>query len=283
MIIPYLMMSYAQGWNPAFLTSPPKLWLDDQSPLTLVSGAVSAWGDRSGNGWNVSQATAANRPVVGAGLNGRRTILFDGVNDILDSGANGRNIFRNTTYGYMLTVVKKTAADGVPTNRAVCSVPRGGATPGVRAAQYLGITSMAVNTQAAGGRRLDGDAFGSASNGAAGAGTWYMRLDHYRWNDRQIDMHIDGQLSASGTGLWTAGGATSNTDSGAGIAVGASLTAATFSAEAWADVDLACVLMGNAAAALSTGEIDKLFGWAAWQYGLQASLPVGHPYKNSPP
>lgn len=278
-----LLMSYAQGWNPSLLTAVPRLWLDDSSPMTLASGAVSVWGDRSGNAWDVSQTTAANRPApVSGGLNGRRTVLFDGVNDVLQTTATAAfGLFQNRTYGYMFSVVKKTAADGSAINRIVASVGRGGASPGVRAAQYMGISSMAANTLAVGGRRLDTDSFGSASNGVASAATWYMRLDHFRWADRQIDMHIDGQLAASGTSLWTAAGSTSNTASVGPIGIGASYSGASFVAEAFADIELACVLMGNAT--LSTDDIDRVFGWAAWRYGLQGSLPGGHPYKNSPP
>ena len=108
-----------------------------------------------------------------------------------------------------------------------------------------------------------------------------MRLDYMRWGDRQVDNHLDGQLVASASSLWTGAGATSNTSAGAAIAIGASLTGSGFSANAWADIDLACNLQGSGT--LSAGEVDRLFGWAAWQYGLQSSLPVGHPYKNAPP
>jgi len=34
---------------------------------------------------------------------------------------------------------------------------------------------------------------------------------------------------------------------------------------------------------LSTNDRQRLEGYLAWKWGLVASLPVGHPYKNSPP
>nr|WP_146219536.1 hypothetical protein [Pseudomonas sp. RW407] len=278
-----LLMSYAQGWNPSLLTAVPRLWLDDSSPMTLASGAVSVWGDRSGNAWDVSQTTAANRPTpVSGGLNGRRTVLFDGVNDVLQTTATAAfGLFQNRTYGYMFSVVKKTAADGSAINRIIASVSRGGSTPGIRAAQYIGIDVGGANVHAGGGRRLDTDSFGYAADGAASAGTWYMRLDYFRWADRQVDSYLDGQLIASGTSLWTGAGATSNTISTGPIGIGGAFSSSGFSAAAWADVEIACSLMGNSQ--LSTDDVDRLFGWAAWRYGLQSSLPSGHPYKNSPP
>jgi hypothetical protein len=35
--------------------------------------------------------------------------------------------------------------------------------------------------------------------------------------------------------------------------------------------------------ALVQADIDKLFGWAAWAYGLVSLLPAGHPYKSARP
>ena len=35
--------------------------------------------------------------------------------------------------------------------------------------------------------------------------------------------------------------------------------------------------------ALSDTDIDKINGYLAWKWGLQANLPAGHPYKNSAP
>ena len=95
-------------WTPGMLAAAPKLWLDDESALTMSSGAVSAWADRSGLGMHLSQATAASQPTVSPDLlNGKRMLRFDGSNDYLGatstlSGA----LFRNTGYGYILMVMK---------------------------------------------------------------------------------------------------------------------------------------------------------------------------------
>jgi hypothetical protein len=35
--------------------------------------------------------------------------------------------------------------------------------------------------------------------------------------------------------------------------------------------------------ALTTLDRQKVEGYLAWKWGLQANLPVGHPYKNAPP
>jgi hypothetical protein len=57
----------------------PTLWLDasDETTITESGGAVSQWDDKSGNGYNVVQATAANQPTTGTRtLNSLNTIEF---------------------------------------------------------------------------------------------------------------------------------------------------------------------------------------------------------------
>lgn len=59
-------------------------WFDAGTGVTLTSGAVSNWTDRSTVG-NASQGTAGNRPTVStATLNYNDALRFDGVNDFLN-------------------------------------------------------------------------------------------------------------------------------------------------------------------------------------------------------
>jgi hypothetical protein len=72
------------GWSRAVAHSPAtidglQVWLDasDTATLTVESGAVSEWRDKSGNGFHARQAVAALRPLLkGDGLNGRPTVAF---------------------------------------------------------------------------------------------------------------------------------------------------------------------------------------------------------------
>lgn len=65
------------------------LWLDGTDPngngiLPANNGAVGTWTDKSGRGNNATQATGANQPAFKTvGVNGRPSVLFDGVNDQL--------------------------------------------------------------------------------------------------------------------------------------------------------------------------------------------------------
>ena len=77
------------NWDPSRITT--ALWLDaaDASTVTTVSGAVSKWNDKSGNGRNASQATAGNRPTyTSAAQNNLNVLTLDGSNDSLALAAN---------------------------------------------------------------------------------------------------------------------------------------------------------------------------------------------------
>jgi hypothetical protein len=79
-----------------------KLWLDasDTSSITSSAGAVSAWNDKSGNGYNFAQATATNKPTTGTrSKNGLNVIDFDGTNDFMQNTAAASvfNFMHNTT------------------------------------------------------------------------------------------------------------------------------------------------------------------------------------------
>jgi len=71
-------------WTPADLS--PAAWYDaaDAATITASSGAVSEWQDKSGNGNHATQATSTAQPTTGTRtLNGLNVIDFDGTDDQL--------------------------------------------------------------------------------------------------------------------------------------------------------------------------------------------------------
>lgn len=75
-------------WTPdaAFDSTELLVWFDasDSSTITLDSGAVSQWNDKSGNNRHAVQATSSKRPVVSAAnMNGLDVLTFDGSDDSL--------------------------------------------------------------------------------------------------------------------------------------------------------------------------------------------------------
>jgi hypothetical protein len=84
--------SFLGGGAAAIPTAPVagyNLWLDaaDNASFTFSSGTlVSQWADKSGNGYNFTQATATNQPTRSTTQNSKSTVLF-AVNDVLVSTA----------------------------------------------------------------------------------------------------------------------------------------------------------------------------------------------------
>lgn len=91
-----------QRWSPLRIGGPSDLliWLAARRDGTLFQDAamttpavadldpVGAWKDVSGNGRHVTQATAAARPILKpASVGGRRSLRFDGVDDVLATAA----------------------------------------------------------------------------------------------------------------------------------------------------------------------------------------------------
>lgn len=75
------------------------IWLRaDSTAVTLNGGNVSNWADQSGNGKDVSQATAAKQPLYvasSANFNNKPCIRSDGINDVLESSV---NVFPGASY-----------------------------------------------------------------------------------------------------------------------------------------------------------------------------------------
>lgn len=270
----------AQLWVPSRLAAAPQLWVDDQTQVTVDSAnKVSLWADRSGNAWHFSQATAASQPLALPNeLGGQRVVRFDGTDDSLaTSAAAALNLFRNQAKGWVFSVVKRRGAGNATS--AMFSVPRGGSTSGIRFGVYDSLTT--TSKPGVGGRQLDTDSFNSYASANTRQDAWYLRLDILEWDNRTATLWLDGALDGQSTGLWTAAGNSQDTASGGPLSLGAAYTASGFTAELFSNTDIAALLAGTGA--LTSDEINKLFGWAAWYFGLTARLPSGHPYKSAKP
>jgi hypothetical protein len=133
-----------------------------------------------------------------------------------------------------------------------------------------------IRTHITGGRRLNTDSYEQAPNPAASVPSdWTMVVGVINYAARTVDFYRDGDLLATTTGAWTAGGNTSDTQ-GNGMTIGAFQSLATLF-----DGRIAEVATGIAVP--STDEIDKLFGYMAHRWGLTANLPSDHPYKTVSP
>jgi hypothetical protein len=269
-----LLMAGGSLWTPANLTSPASLWYDDQSPLTNVSGVCSQRNDRSANSWNQTQTTASNRPlIVAGGLNGLQTIRYDGSNDSLNIPSAALGIYNAASVGWLFGVYKKIGSDAAATSRRVFVFTNN--STGARLGIYWDDgTASAQNRVVVGARRTDAGAYNRVQSTTTSFDQWVAVLARVSWAARTIDLYVNGALDAGITSAFDASGTTSATNSAS-----ASTGASTTGASAWHGEE-ACSLCGNA---ITTDDIDRLFGAYMWRYGLEGNLPIGHPYKTEPP
>lgn len=269
-------------WSPAYLAVPPQVWFDDLSSITDVSGAASQWADRSGNAFHYGQSTAGYRPlIVPSALAGKPALRFNGSDQRLTCGVSGvKSIMRNRSSAWIMAIYKKVAADTSGSPYRTIGMWTIGGGNGQRIGLLAG-QSSSRNQPGMGVRRVDGDAYVELNSPTAVSGAYLMSLVTMDWSSRTGRVYVDGVLKASSTTLTPAAGNTSDTDSLYDPIIGAAYGSGGVPSF-FGDVELAGYLVGAGALPSST-EIDKLFGWAAHNWGLTGNLDPAHPYKTSPP
>jgi hypothetical protein len=263
-------------WTPRLLGTVPPAWYNDESSISIPSGSeVSALGSLGSANFDLSQSVSANRPArVLSGLNGRRTILFDGSNDRMATSAiQAQDQFRNVSTGFVAAVYKKTAAGAGANQNIAINYTNGSA-----ARFTLGCndpTAGRENRPRLSVRRLDADSVGVLAASSGGSTAWQMVIATMDWANGDGTLYVDGTQDAQNLAL-TSSGSTSNTQANLPFTLGAANDGTTAS-----DIELAEYL--QVAYLPSASEIEKLFGYFAHRWALTSALPSGHPYKTMPP
>lgn len=257
-------------WTPANIQT--ALWLDaaDAATITLNGSTVSQWNDKSGNGFHLTQGTAANQPTYSAtGLNGRPTLSTDG-NDVLSRS--NVPILKNVGQGTIAIVVEYPAAASF-VNGAIELYVAGG-TALTRMVVTPNTTGTA-NRQSIGGRRLDADSFAavnSSTDSLALRGSPFFKVAQLDYQNAQANHWTNGTQDLTAAAFQSAGN-TSNTDAGSlsifGAAnIGQLMPSGTKISE--------IIVVENTISAINRQRID---GYLAHKWGLTANPPSNHPYK----
>jgi len=248
-------------WTPGNLTYPPDLWLDanDGATITIDTG-VSQLADKSGNGRHAVQSTAAYQPTVSSGsLNGLDTLLFASLN------------FLTVPRGFI---------------SSACSIfivhSGGGAGQRLIDQRGLGGVGLVKGYQIKNYQSTTTDLAGVDS----GAG-------YYRWSYNtltqaarvtEVIFPVSGNLQLLNTGTdITANHSTGPTptdidNTGVDIHIGCEVGESTSQAFTG---NIGEILMFSSVLDDETRQIIE--GYLAWKWGLQASLPSGHPYESGAP
>lgn len=248
-------------WSPLQIS--PYLWYDASHPFSPRSADtvnVEKWASLGVSKPNADAGTATRRPtIVAGGLDGKKVLRFDGVNDEFSVGSS--NFSRNVSSTMIFHVVK---SDVVANRDIIAAAINTGGNNRTQSATYSG-----------GGRRLDSDGFQNIA-GTRSPTAWAIvgiLLDNANAIAR---MYTNGVLDGEDL-TWQSAGLTSNTAS-VRFRIGASSNTL---ASNWFDGDMAEIIVKHNDVTSVTRELIE--GYLAWKWGLEALLPISHPYKLAPP
>lgn len=267
MIIPAGMFSSRTAWTPAQLS--PRVWLDATlSPITKDgSNQVSQWSDISGNGRHGLQATTARMPIHDA--------------------ANGWMAF-SATARYFAAGPAGIGAGYLPPGNSAWTAATVFRFPTLPTSNPTGISiyrqgnwSNNLFTDFGVGRfngpynRFYFSHYGSDANGTMTplTNTDYIMICTY---DPAVGrrIYINGNTTADMSNAYVSQNLPSTPTY---YAVGPDVASGDTRGESRQRTLIAI------AGALSTNDRQKIEGYLAWRWGIQASLAPGHPYISSPP
>ena len=252
------------SWTPADIDT--AAWFDaaDTGTITESAGSVSIWGDKSGNAVNVIQSTISNQPSIGNRLiNGLNSIEFDGVNSFLDiDNSSIGNVINGTDKDFIVFAVCK--SDLINKTSYICNINVDNSTAD---------SSVRIGLNATG-------KFWSVYRDSNSLTDIVPLLGSQTTNVSLISCGNDG----SNLNNILNGGSISNSNpnplgsfSGADrLTLGQGFS----NSERWDGLLGELVIINN----YTSLEIrQKMEGYLAWKWGLEASLPADHPFKTSPP
>lgn len=239
-------------WTPAEITT--ALWLDadDSGTLTLDgSDNVEQWDDKSGNGRDFTQSTEAERPSIGsAAINGKDVVRFGGGNDVLEKAS-----FPDSESAYSIFIVLQVdndpPADVDQSGIWVFGEGQPCHHPYTNGELYNDFGSSSRRGPFSPGVDLDSPHLFSIESES---GSWIARM--FGDSIHSDDSNTVGMRSTAELGGATAPGR-------------------------YLDGDIAEVVLLFEVP--SESDRQKIEGYLAHKWGLEANLPAGHPYKSSPP
>ena len=252
-------------WRPDELGASLALWLDaeDASTITLNGSSVSQWSDKSGGGNNATQAVAAAQPAYNAtGFNSKPALVFDGTSDWMQAGT-GLNL---GSQHFIVAAIRALTVGGSNPQRAICKW--GPTTPEL---------SWMMSPGPVGG--------GLQQRHIVQSGD--IKISQYtQSNITTAPALYGGELQAGTLKTFVNGteGATVVTGVGAPQATATTVTLGVLRLDTPDRTNMVTAeyIIANGAQA-TVANRQRVEGYLAWKWGLEANLPVDHPYKNTPP
>ena len=244
-------------WNPRMITT--ALWLDaaDASTVTIVSGAVSQWNDKSGNSRHATQSTSGKRPLFAAtGLNSMPAIDCDGTDDelLLTGVTSLTSVFQS-----LFVVAKRDNAGG----RTEISIAIGNPSTGDSIAEVPRWSDNVMYTQVGytANRPVPTSVITDLPYITSATGGSIQRS------------YTNGTLIGTGTSQSTTAFSVTAGYIGSGTAVSIS--------NRYFDGKISEIVLLPQEASTVTRQLVE--GYLAHKWGLTTNLPAGHPYKTVGP
>lgn len=246
------------AWTPAELGASLSLWLDadDASTITLNGSTVSQWSDKSGNAHHFAQATAANQPVYSTGaLNGKNVINFVSTDSLTRAAIPFNDLGNNSLY----VVGNRTGKAGTFNVALILA----------RAANRT--RSILFDFSSAESGR-----WGTYTNQPIPSPAGFVDAT-YKICEMIADQDTNSyQFYQGGTSQGSNGVVNSTTGfSSSSCFIGNDQF------NSWLEGNIAEVIFCDEKN--SDADRQRIEGYLAWKWGLEANLPVGHPYKTTPP
>ena len=234
-------------WLPSDAAVAPTLWFKPDALLT--AGALATWADSSGNANTAT--TVGSIGVTLNSLNGYSQV------DFTAGQLNTTNAI-TTNSGSSFAVIKQPAAAIASSN----TIWGGSSTNNMG---FIVGGSVATFTLAT---LQENTAWGPNSTSAMTASAW--GLAGITWNSSTANFYVEGKTVE--TAAWANGLTATET-----VMLGAHNVSGNRRTAPMAEV----IIYGGTV--LSQSDMDKLAGYAAYKYGLQANLQTGQTYKTNPP
>jgi len=281
-------------WTPAAITT--ALWLDASDSSTLFDattggntpvngGAVARWEDKSGNARHASQTTAASRPeyiipaqnglnalrfyatsqhFMNAGTNSTWNFLHDGSNSALFILARCRTVGDNPNAIHTYLSTGGIASGNIGFWIAYDDLASASRNNGLNVRVARGVTGSYLSFDITNDKITPGiyhliSSYIDANNATAG--------------NRTIQ-RVDGGADFSSNTLPNSPSASNSTSS---LHIGRDVQSSTF--DFTGDICEIIIINNHPL----TADRETIEGYLAWKWGIEASLPAGHPYENAAP
>jgi hypothetical protein len=266
-------------WNPSMIGA--RAWYDasDTTTVAVTSGLVDSVTDKSGNGLTLTASSTSRPTYTSSGLNGKNIFTYDGGDYLTAASAAPWRFLHDSTGSSVFTVWKPgTSSDP---NAAYCLL----GTNGFSSANTGILLAFDDRLSLSRNNKLVTFITDNATNWVVNTST----ADNFATpNANQIcGWVLNPSATASArSSVRVNGGAASqtNTDSFAPASVNA-----TFHLQLGASGNNGSLLLGSIsevifiAGVISDSNRQRIEGYLAHKWGLEASLPNDHPYKTTGP